>query len=253
MKQNEIFADLRTLSPCIIRADGKGFSKLTKREKFEKPYDVPFQSIMYEAVNKFMTDSGYNARFAYTFSDEISICFDGDLPFEGRIEKLTSTIAGYLSSAFTLSYLQRRDVPEPITFDARVVPLQGEAALQRYMAWRQAECWRNFVQGWGFWSLVKEGGMSQTAAQKVMDSKKISDVMEMCFQEFGLNLAEKPCYQRRGTMMYFETYTKNGYNPKTKKDVLCERRRLRLDNSDVPEFRKPEGAAYLKMVMEPVA
>lgn len=266
MKQNEIFADLRTTAPFMVRADGKGFSKFTKRLKFTKPYDLSFNRAMTNAVRSFVEDSGYNARFAYTFSDEISIYFD-ELPFEGRVEKLTSTIASYLSSAFTAElyslanglgcYEEYEDSPivyhevSPVrvAFDARVVPLQGPETLRRYMGWRQAECWRNFIQGWGFWTFVQEDGLSQTAAQKRMDSLKISDVNEMMFQR-GVNLNDKPCWQRRGTVFSYETYEKDGFNPKTGETVRCTRRRLKLDNETVPEFRKPDGESYLRKITE---
>eukprot|EP01133_Synstelium_polycarpum_P013665 gene13665-16093_t len=91
--------------PFIIRLDGHGFSKFTK--KFVKPWDIRADVLMKE----------FNPNCIYTFSDEISMCFTSIpdeeylekitaagaktlLPYNGKVQKLLSLSAGIASTAF---------------------------------------------------------------------------------------------------------------------------------------------------------
>jgi tRNA(His) 5'-end guanylyltransferase len=39
MKEREIYADLRTLSPIIVRLDGRAFHQVTRNLSFIEPFD----------------------------------------------------------------------------------------------------------------------------------------------------------------------------------------------------------------------
>ena len=60
----------------VARLDGRSFTKLTKEVmEFEAPYDVRFRDMMVETTIALMK-CGFNVRFAYIQSDEISLLFD---------------------------------------------------------------------------------------------------------------------------------------------------------------------------------
>ncbi|HOV52315.1 MAG TPA: tRNA(His) guanylyltransferase Thg1 family protein, partial [Methanothrix sp.] len=85
--------------PLIVRADGRGFKKVL--ENCKKPYDPAVASSFAEASACFFKSSGLSPDLAFTFSDEISILFT-EAPFSGRVEKIDSTIAGFLSAALSM-------------------------------------------------------------------------------------------------------------------------------------------------------
>ena len=186
----EIYAQLRVRPPFIVRADGRGFSKLLEGAK--KPYDLGFASSMAKAARAFFEESGLRSDLAFTFSDEINLLFT-ESPFNGRIEKLDSVIAGFLSGALSLSF------GRIVSMDARVVPLcPGE--IFEYLAARQDETWRNHVFSYGFYGLI-EDGLYPNQAMKRMRGMKEPDIHEMLFQR-GINLAKNPAWQRRGILIY---------------------------------------------------
>lgn len=51
---------------------------------------------------------------------------------------------------------------------------------------------------------------------------------ELPFQH-GINFNEVPCWQRRGTGIWWEAYSKEGFNPKTGLAVQATRRRLHVE------------------------
>lgn len=186
----EIYAHLRVRSPLIIRADGRSFSKLLYDAK--KPYDLDFASSMAKATRNFFEESGLRSDLAFTFSDEINLLFM-EAPFNGRIEKLDSVIAGFLSGALSLSF------GKIVSMDARTVSLcPGE--MIEYLATRQDETWRNHVFSYGFYGLI-EDGLNPNQAMKRMRGMKESDIHEMLFQR-GINLAKNPAWQKRGILIY---------------------------------------------------
>ena len=153
------------------------------------------------------------------------------------MEKLVSVAAGFASSAFTLA----AGAQSPLSFDCRVVPI-AECQLAAYLAWRQAESWRNHINGYAH-KLLTDTGLSATAAQRKLDGMKASELHELAFS-FGVNLAETPAWQRRGTAVYRSCAEKDGYNPVTKETVRVLRRVPVIDE-DLPLFKTPEGALWL--------
>ena len=79
--------------PILVRIDGKGFSKYTK--KLNKPYDIRFSDIMIN-VTKFLVKQT-NACIGYTQSDEITLVLyakelNQEIFFAGKIQKMVSVI-----------------------------------------------------------------------------------------------------------------------------------------------------------------
>ncbi|MDO5846468.1 MAG: tRNA 5'-guanylyltransferase, partial [Methanocorpusculum sp.] len=99
--------------------------------------------------------------------------------------------AAYAASAFTLA----AGADEPLAFDARIVPI-AENQLADYLAWRQAEAWRNHINGW-CQKILTDDGLSASKAQKKLDGLNAAGLHELAFAH-GLNLADTPAWQRRG-------------------------------------------------------
>jgi len=185
----EIYSNLRARAPLVARADGRGFKKVLETSK--KPYDIDFARVMAEACAGFFRESGLMPALAFTFSDEISLVFL-EAPFAGRVEKIDSLIAGFLSGIISL------DLARPVSMDCRTIPLcQDEIGV--YLAERQDETWRNHVFSYGFYMLVEEG-LSKTLAMEKLRGMKEGDIHELVHQK-GINLARTPAWERRGVMV----------------------------------------------------
>lgn len=237
MKEREIFSGLTTTYPFILRLDGRSFHHFSKTCLYDRPYDREFSDAMAKTAEALVNDSGLGPIFAYTFSDEISLYLRTSV-FECRVEKLVSVAAGFASSAFTLA----TGSSSPIAFDCRVVPV-AEDQLSGYLAWRQAEAWRNHINGYAH-KLLMDTNLSATAAQRKLDGCKSSELHELAFS-FGINLSETPAWQRRGIAVYKSGVEKEGYNPVTGEKVLVQRR-VSVVDYDLPLFKTPEGKVWLK-------
>jgi tRNA(His) 5'-end guanylyltransferase len=185
----EIYSNLRARAPLVARADGRGFKKVLEASK--KPYDIDFARLMAKASACFFQESGLTPALAFTFSDEISFVFL-EAPFAGRVEKIDSLIAGFLSSALSL------DLARPVSMDCRTIPLCQDE-IRVYLAERQDETWRNHVFSYGFYMLVEEG-LSKTLAMDRLRGMKEHEIHELVYQK-GINLARTPAWERRGVMV----------------------------------------------------
>jgi tRNA(His) guanylyltransferase len=105
MKTHEMTYDIKISDNhyLCVRLDGHGFSKFTK--KLCKPYDKNFSKAMVLSAYDVMCE--FNARSAYTQSDEITLIFDiPDLSknqnyiFNARIQKILSLTASFVSVRF---------------------------------------------------------------------------------------------------------------------------------------------------------
>lgn len=238
MKECEIFSNLRV--PCgsniIIRADGRNFSNLSNDLKLERPYDRNFASLMCKVCTDFFDE--FSPQFIYTFSDEINVLL-ADLPFNGRIEKINSVFASFLSGSFTKNIYKcfgktiKIEDLKPVSFDSRIIPLSSHGVLD-YFKNRQDEAWRNCINGYSYWTLRKEYGKKR--AVNILNKKKSSSLHDILFER-GLNLADLPAWQRRGIGMYKKDVKIKGYNPLLKKDVISIRKKI-VHDLDLPLLTK---------------
>ncbi|MHC1631119.1 MAG: tRNA(His) guanylyltransferase Thg1 family protein [Methanotrichaceae archaeon] len=210
----EIYADIRVRAPFVIRADGRGFSKLLQNA--QKPYDLNFAKSLVSASRDFFQSSGLNPVLAFLFSDEINLLFL-EAPFNGRLEKLDSVVAGSLSGYLSLA------LNKAVSMDSRVILLCPDE-IKKYLSERQDEAWRNHVFSYGFYALIGEG-LNHAQAMKQLRGLKESDIHEMLFQK-GTNLAKNPGWQKRGVLIY--------------------RNENRIvENWDLPLFKSEEGKQLL--------
>ena len=234
MRQFEYYHSLRLLPDtwAVIRVDGRGFSRLTEKA-FAKPFDARFHDLMARTASALLQE--LSALYAYTESDEISLLFprDWDL-FARELEKLVSVSAGIASATFTHAY------GAIAQFDSRVWLGPDASHVVDYFNWRMADAARCALNGWAYWTLRKEGQSARKATHG-LDGLSTSAKHELLFAR-GVNFADLPVWQRRGTGLYWETYEKEGYNPITGQTVTATRRRVNVDRE------LPMGEEYAAMI-----
>ena len=102
-KKYETYLDRSKVT--IFRLDGHSFSKFTSH--FKKPFDDTFTQAMKQTALKAF--DYYNFSLGFVGSDEITFCIfpkkrkNGELceiEFSGRVEKMTTLLAGYVSIVF---------------------------------------------------------------------------------------------------------------------------------------------------------
>lgn len=240
MKDREVYSEIKAFPPVAVRIDGRNFRSTFEKLRFEKPYDDRLARAMADAAELFISDSGLNPRFVYTFSDEVNIFFF-KLSFKGRIEKLNSIIPSFFSSALTL----KLGTKIPIAFDSRVIPLHRNE-IPEYLDWRQAEAWRNHVNSYGYHKLLANE-LTKAEAVKRLRGMSASDIHEMLFKK-GINLNATPVWQRRGILIKRESYEKIGYDPIEKTRVKALRTRI-IQDWKPPIFNSSEGRKLLETLI----
>lgn len=236
MRDRELYSNLTALPPLFVRLDGRAFHRLARVLSLTRPFDERFGEAMAHVARRLVADSGLSPVFAYTFSDECSLFFS-HLPFDGRVEKLDSVLAGYASSALTIEL----GLENPVAFDARVV-FVDPASARAYLVDRQSEAWRNHINAYAQAALLSEGMDPRRVAARLrgVDGPAIHDLVF----ERGVNLAETPAWQRRGTMVYRRPVEVTGQDPRTGEISVAVRSRATIDRA-LPLFSSDEGRAFL--------
>jgi tRNA(His) guanylyltransferase len=244
MKDREIFSHLKVPYTAIVRVDGRCFGKVLRKLQFSKPFDIRFANGMVESVELFLKKSGINPVLAYIFSDEISLLFIRNLPFNGRLEKIDSVIPSFISSALTLNL----GSPDPMSFDSRVSVIDSKDIIE-YLIWRQEECWRNLVSSYAFY-LLRDDGFSAKQAAERLKGLKSDDLHELAWG-YGVNLSETPAWQRRGILVYKQKFKKDGKNPLTGEITKVQRTRIVKDR-EPPIFKTDEGLRMIRNILQNV-
>ena len=204
------------------RLDGRSFTRLTKEIcQFEAPFDIRFRDSMTDTACHLM-DCGFRIVYAYTESDEISLLFHpGEHAFGRKTRKLNTTLAGEASAVFSLA------LGKAATFDCRIIPLPDKERVRDYFVWRQEDAHRNSLNSYCYWTLRKEG-LAKQQATAMLEGKTVSYKNELLFQR-GINYNNLPCWQKRGTGIYYKDIVIEGYNPVTNKNTETMRRKLYID------------------------
>jgi len=225
MRDLEYFHGLRVLPGTwpVLRLDGRSFSRLTEAQ-FEKPFDLRFHELMCKTTEALVTELG--ATYGYTESDEISVLLPNTSDaFDRSVEKLVSISASIAGGTFSLA------LGAVAQFDCRVwMGAQKELVLD-YFRWRQADAARCALNGWAYWTLRKAGRTVEEATNE-LHSQSVAYKNELLFQN-GINFNDIPTWQKRGTGVYWETFQKEGFNPKLGQPVTATRRRIKIDR-DLP-------------------
>ena len=77
---------------------------------------------------------------------------------------------------------------------------------------------------------MRKLGKHPAEATAELDNRSIAFKNELLFQN-GINFNDLPAWQRRGTGLYWEEYTKQGYNPIQQETVVALRRRIKIDRA----------------------
>jgi len=201
--------------PIIIRLDGKGFTKLTK--KCDKPFDMNFNSCMVYTMIELCQEL-QGAKCAYTQSDEISILltdFDNlttEAWFDYNLQKIVSVSAAIASTYFTKIYIDRENLTTAC-FDSRTFNIPQEE-VTNYFVWRQKDWIRNSV------SMLARAHFSH----KECMNKKQNQLHDM-LHNIGINWAELEPKWKNGTFIH-----KVDRNWIVKDDVIFTEKRELIDN-----------------------
>jgi tRNA(His) guanylyltransferase len=221
MRSLEYFSSLNLLPACwpIIRLDGRSFSRQTA-DRFDKPFDPRFRDLMVSAAGALLVE--LQGVYAYTMSDEISLLLPRDWAlFDRRLEKVVSISAGIVSAAFSQA------LGAAAHFDSRIWLGPDVSLVLDYFRWRQAEAATNALHGWCYWTLRKTG-KSIAEATRLLSSKSAADQNELLFRQ-GINFNDLPRWQRRGVGLFWESFEKEGIDPRTGQTVAALRRRIKID------------------------
>jgi len=241
MRSLEYFHSLRFLPGAwvILRLDGRGFSQFTE-SRFEKPFDARFHEYMVQTTKVILEE--FQGLYAYTESDEISVLLPRDWAlFDRELEKTVSLSAGLASVTFSLAS------HSTVLFDSRAWLGADDSQVVDYFRWRQADATRCALNGWCYWTLCKEG-QNVAAATSALEGQSVSYKNELLFKR-GINFNEVPLWQRRGTGLYWETYQREGFNPKLQRPVMATRRRVKMDG-ELPMGE--DYACFIRRVMAKV-
>ena len=241
MKDCEIFSQLKVPDTAIVRVDGRRFGKVLRKLQFSKPFDIRFANGMVESIELFFIKSGINPVLAYLFSDEISLLFKKDLPFNGRLEKIDSVIPSFISSSLALNL----GSPDPMSFDSRICVIDSKD-ITEYLIWRQEECWRNLVSSYAFY-LLRDDGFSAKQATERLKGLKSNDLHELAWG-YGINLSETPAWQRRGILVYKQKFEKDHQNLLTGKKIKAMKTRI-VKDWEPPIFKTDEGSRMVESIL----
>lgn len=187
--------------PIMVRVDGRAFSRFTR--DLARPYDVNMQHLMLATAQYLAAE--LNARFAYTQSDEISLCWlarheTEQPPFGGKIFKLTSSIASMATAFFNYNiktyFKTTTDVYQlrlP-TFDCRVWNVPNEVEAVNCILWRERDATRNSLQS----------AARQYMSHKELMNKNSRDIHEALFK-LGINWHNYPATFKRGSYIQRRT------------------------------------------------
>jgi len=75
---------------------------------------------------------------------------------------------------------------------------------------------------------LRKKGEGATAAANLLNRKTVTEKNELLFQH-DVNFNDLPNWQKRGVGLYWETYEKEGFNPKLDRKEKTERRRIKAD------------------------
>jgi tRNA(His) 5'-end guanylyltransferase len=215
---------------AVARLDGRGFTRLTKEvHKFEAPFDERFRDLMLKTTEELVKE--FDVYYAYTHSDEISLLFPQEFDlFNRKLRKLESVMAGKASATFSMA------LGSEGIFDCRICQLPSKEDVYDYFRWRNSDACRNALNSHCYWLMRKQGQTARQATAR-MDKMRVSDKNEFLFEN-GINFNDLPAWQKRGSAVYWESYLKEGKNPKTEEKTVCSRRRI------VRNLALPDGDAY---------
>jgi tRNA(His) 5'-end guanylyltransferase len=140
---------LMPLVPALARLDGRAFHSFVRG--LARPFDQRLSELMIDTATFLVRET--SAGVGYTQSDEITLAwvpeeFDGQIFFDGRIQKMTSGLAALCTAHFNRrlpAFLPAEYADRLPVFDCRVwnVPTLEEAA--NTFLWRELDAVKNSI------------------------------------------------------------------------------------------------------------
>lgn len=161
----------------VVRSDGRGFSKYTRR--FKKPFDSRMTKTMIQTMQ--VAVRNLHPLAGYTHSDEITLIFGpapegGEHLFGGRVFKLQSLLSSIISVNFNHFAKQNGlitpELPELPVFDARILVFSQEMKheILNHMIWRSRfDCRRNCISTFARYHF----------GHRALHGKNVSEMSEM--------------------------------------------------------------------------
>jgi len=239
--KSEVFSKLQIPpeTPFFVRLNGRRFQAVSEKLKVEKPFDKKFAKCLVKS-GKAIFQENLSPALIYVASDEVNVLFAYSAPFNRRVEKINSILAGIVSSAFSLNALKLFDKPLTVAFDSRIIMVSRKKSVE-YLTWRQLEAWRNHNNAYAYWLLRKLGHRPKDAAKK-LKGLKTEELHQLLFQH-GVNLAKTPAWQRRGVLIHRHPYRKQLENHTVTRWLVEE-------NWNLPVFSSTKGKTFIQQVME---
>ena len=246
MKENYEYRSQTCLTrriPCIIRVDGKNFSRIIN--KWAKPFDDVMNAAMeYATLNTAREIQG--CQFCYTSSDEASFLVRDDFElntdayFNYNVQKITSIVSSMFTYHFNwymnafvddmfddekgaLEHYQFKNydkifvdyVNTPIYFDCRCFNIPKEEVCN-YFCWRQQDSSRNSI-----YSLARS--LYSHKELQGLNGKQLQDKM---FTEKGVNWNDISTRNKRG-MCYYKglTVEDRGWNMDLEIPIFTQERK----------------------------
>jgi tRNA(His) guanylyltransferase len=189
---------LMPLLPVIARLDGRAFHNFVRG--LNRPFDERLSRLMIETARFLVREAV--AVVGYTQSDEITLAwvpteYDSQIFFDGRVQKMTSTLAALASSYFNRrlpEFLPPEYADRLPVFDCRVwnVPNASEAA--NTLLWRELDATKNSI------SMAARAYYDHAAIHE----KTGSELQELLHRK-GVNWNDYPAFFKRGTYLRRET------------------------------------------------
>lgn len=241
MKRLESYSGLKVPDRAytILRIDGRGFSGFTEKAGYTKPFDQRFHDVMGYTTRVLVEN--LQAEFGYHQSDEISIFLNrGNDLFDREVLKLVSISAGLASSVFARNMDEH--IEEYPHFDSRVIAAATDEQVTRYLHWRVEDATRNCLNTYCHWTAVLKDGKTATQAARIFNKQTQKFKHDFLFER-GINFNELPGWQKRGSLLTWEKYQKQGFNPVTSEVTVATRRRVVSNEA-------PRGLDLLKVCLD---
>lgn len=226
----------------ILRFDGHSFSKFTKG--FIKPFDDNLSSAIQSAMMD--TINTYSAILGYCQSDEITIvipalCSKEEYdtltekhpthPFNGRIMKLTTLIASYISVRFNFHVIKNVNEHNKLYnenfinkindsfahFDGRALIFEYDETCEmlNYFVWRLNDSYRNCTSAYA----------RSVISKKELSGKKINNMLEL-MDKTGFDYNTVDDSYKFGVFAKKQLYTLKAIDKKSGNEVMVNRGKI---------------------------
>jgi tRNA(His) guanylyltransferase len=228
--------------PVVIRCDGKGFSKWTKRQQMVKPFD----DRMCKAMANTMLEVASHIEgcvFGYTQSDEMTFVLRNDQStesepwFGNRVQKMASIVSSMVTAHFNAKMMG------PIAyFDARVFAVPTVMEAINCLVWRQNDATKNSISCAAYYEVGKVKG--KKTARNLMHGLNQKQQQELLFKEANINWNDYPSMYKRGLGCYREKVIHTDAN-----GMQFERNPWKIDE-ELPVFSKNQEFLIKLMTKE---